>query len=54
VTSGTFAPTLQRSIAIAYVDLEYAAEQAAVSVDLSGISVAAKVVKLPFYKRPKT
>jgi aminomethyltransferase len=54
VTSGTFAPSLQRSIAIAYVDLEYAAEQAAVSVDLSGISVSAKVVKLPFYKRPKT
>ena len=53
VTSGTFAPTLQRSVAIAYVDVEYAAEQAAVSVDLGGASVAAKVVKLPFYKRAK-
>ena len=52
VTSGTFSPTLQKSIAMAYVDANHAAEGALLDIDLKGTANAAKVVKLPFYKRP--
>jgi aminomethyltransferase len=54
VTSGSFAPTLQRSIAMAYVDPTAAAEGTALQVDIRGDKVPARVVKLPFYQRPKT
>jgi aminomethyltransferase len=54
VTSGTFSPTLQKSIAMAYVGVEHAAEGTNVSVDLKGGMIPAKVVKLPFYKKPTT
>jgi aminomethyltransferase len=53
VTSGTLSPTLQKSIAMAYVDADRAAEGTALAVDLKGTVVPAKVVKMPFYKRPK-
>ncbi len=53
VTSGTFSPTLGRSIAMAYVDAAKAAENQAVEIDLRGSIAAAKVVPLPFYKRAK-
>jgi aminomethyltransferase len=52
VTSGTFGPTLQKSIAMAYVDAAHAAPGTLLSVDLKGTEAAAKVVKLPFYKKP--
>lgn len=52
VTSGTLSPTLQRSIALGYVDTNFAAESTPLSVDLKGQLNPAKVVKLPFYKRP--
>jgi aminomethyltransferase len=52
VTSGTFGPTLQKSIAMAYVDSNFAAEGTSLQVDLKGTLNPAKVVKLPFYKRP--
>lgn len=51
VTSGTFSPTLQRSIAMAYVDSAHAAEGSALEVDLRGSVVRARIVPLPFYKR---
>jgi aminomethyltransferase len=51
VTSGTFSPTLKRSIAMAFVDSSHAADGAGLSVDLRGASVDAKIVPLPFYKR---
>jgi aminomethyltransferase len=51
VTSGTFSPTLQASIAMAFVDTAHTAEGTALSADLKGTLCAAKVVKLPFYKR---
>jgi aminomethyltransferase len=52
VSSGTFSPTLQKSIAMAYVERNHAAEGTALAADLKGTLNPAKVVKLPFYKRP--
>ena len=52
VTSGTLSPTLGKSIAMAYVDASFAAEGTALEADLKGTANPAKVVKLPFYKRP--
>ena len=51
VTSGTFSPTLQKSIAMAFVDANHAAEGIQLTADLKGTPNPAKVVKLPFYKR---
>jgi aminomethyltransferase len=53
VTSGTFSPTLQKSIAMAYVDAAEAVEGNRLSADLKGSPIAAKVVRLPFYRRAK-
>jgi aminomethyltransferase len=53
VTSGTFSPTLGRSIAMAYVQRPWAEPGEQLSVELGGRPAAAVVVKLPFYKRPK-
>lgn len=52
VTSGTFGPTVQKSIAMAYVEAALAGEGTSVAVDLKGSINPARVVKLPFYKRP--
>ncbi|MBC8108324.1 MAG: glycine cleavage system aminomethyltransferase GcvT [Anaerolineae bacterium] len=53
VTSGTFGPTVQKSIAMAYVDANHAAHDTQVLIDLKGEMIPARVVKLPFYKRPQ-
>ncbi len=51
VCSGTFAPTLQKAIAMAYVDAARAAVGTKLDVDIRGKSEEARVVPLPFYKR---
>lgn len=51
VTSGTFSPTLQKSIAMAYVPTEFATIGTPLAVDVRGTLIAAQVVPLPFYKR---
>jgi aminomethyltransferase len=51
VTSGTLSPTLGKSIAMGYVDANLAGEGTELNVDLKGTPNAAKVVKMPFYKR---
>ncbi len=51
VTSGTFAPTLGRSLAMALVDAEHAAGPG-LAVDIRGHVEPATVVPIPFYKRP--
>lgn len=51
VTSGTFGPTVQKSIAMAYVDSALAAEGTSLDCDLKGTMNPAKVVKMPFYKK---
>jgi aminomethyltransferase len=53
VCSGTFAPTLQKAIAMAYVAPQFTAPATAVEVDIRGKSEPARVVPLPFYKRAK-
>ncbi len=52
VTSGTFAPTLEQSLAMALVDPPHAAEGGMLEVDVRGRRERAIVVPLPFYKRP--
>jgi aminomethyltransferase len=54
VTSGTFGPTVQKSIAMAFVDSPRAVEGATLAVDLRGETIPATVTKLPFYKRATT
>ncbi len=53
VTSGTLSPTLGKSIAMASVLAEASAEGTKLEVEVGGKRVAARVVKLPFYKRPR-
>jgi aminomethyltransferase len=53
VTSGTFTPTLQKALAMAYVEPARAAVGTRLEVDVRGKAEAAKVVALPFYRRPK-
>jgi aminomethyltransferase len=51
VTSGTFSPTLQKSIAMAYINKGAAAIGQAVEVDIRGKREAATITALPFYRR---
>ena len=53
VTSGTFAPTLQKPIAMAYVAAEHAGAGTPVEVDIRGRRTPAQIVSLPFYRRPR-
>jgi len=51
VTSGSFCPWLEKSLAMGYVPPAFANPGAAVEVDIRGARTAATVVPLPFYKR---
>ncbi len=51
VTSGTFSPTLEKSIAMGYVAGAHAALGTPVEVDVRGKRESAVIVKLPFYTR---
>ncbi len=51
VTSGTFSPTLQSSLAMAIVDPSAAGLDNPLAVDVRGHREPARVVKLPFYQR---
>jgi aminomethyltransferase len=53
VTSGTFAPTLQQSLAMALVTPEAPPLGTTLSVEIRGRREPAEVVPLPFYRRPK-
>ena len=53
VTSGSPAPFLKKNIAMAYLPVQYAALDEVVAVEIRGQLVKARVVPLPFYKRPK-
>jgi aminomethyltransferase len=53
VTSGSPGPFVKKNIALAYVPPTHTAIDTEVFVQCRGNSVRAKVVPLPFYKRPK-
>jgi aminomethyltransferase len=53
VTSGSYAPFLKKNIALAYVPPEFANVGSHVKVECRSQGVKAKVVPIPFYKRPK-
>ncbi len=53
VTSGTFSPTLQKPIAMAYVPPQHAEIGTELAVDIRGTAEPARVVKLPFYTRAR-
>ena len=53
-TSGTHCPFINKAAAMALVSKETAALGQVLHVDVRGRKLAAKVVALPFYKRPKT
>jgi aminomethyltransferase len=53
VTSGTFSPTFEKALGMAYVESAYAAPGTPIEIDVRGRALAAHVVKLPFYKRSR-
>ena len=53
VTSGSFAPWLEKSVAMGYVAPAHAAPGSPLLADVRGGTLAARVVPLPFYKRKK-
>jgi len=53
VTSGTYAPFLQKNIGLCYLPSARASVGTAFAVDVRGRHVAAQVVTTPFYKRPR-
>jgi len=53
VTSGTFSPTLNKAIGLAFVDTAAAIMDAEISIAIRDTMCPAKIVKMPFYKRQK-
>jgi aminomethyltransferase len=53
VTSGSFAPHLQKNIGLCYLPKERAAEGTPLEIEVRGRRVPASVVPTPFYKRPQ-
>jgi aminomethyltransferase len=53
VTSGAPSPTLGHPIAMAYVEERAADPGTVVAFDVRGRAEPARVVELPFYKRPR-
>lgn len=51
VTSGSFAPTLDKVVAMGFVRPEFSAEGTPLHVEVRGRQEPARVVKLPFYSR---
>ena len=54
VTSGTFSPTLQKPIAMAYVPPQHAETGTELAVDIRSSIEPARVVKMPFYTRSRS
>lgn len=54
VTSGSYSPTLGKSIAMGYVSSEFATPGLELQIDIRGSVQNATVVELPFYRRPTT
>ena len=53
VTSGTWSPTFEKALGMAYVPPEMAAPGTSLALDVRGKPLPAVVVELPFYRRPR-
>lgn len=53
VTSGSMAPFLEKNIGLTYLPAAHSAIGTPLGIEIRGASVAAEVVKTPFYKRAK-
>jgi aminomethyltransferase len=53
VTSGTWSPTFEKAIGMAYVPPEMAAPGTPLTLDVRGKPLPAAVVEIPFYRRPR-
>jgi aminomethyltransferase len=53
VTSGTFSPTLNKAIGLAFVDMTYSEPDTEMTIAIRDIISPANVVKIPFYKRER-
>ncbi len=53
ITSGSPSPFLKKNIAMAYVPADQSAVDTELAVEIRGQMVKARIVPLPFYKRPK-
>jgi len=53
VTSGTWSPTFEKALGMAYVPLALSAPGTPISLDVRGKALPATVVELPFYRRAK-
>ncbi|HSF41492.1 MAG TPA: glycine cleavage system aminomethyltransferase GcvT [Thermoanaerobaculia bacterium] len=53
VTSGTWSPTYEKALGLAYVPPEMASPGTAITVDVRGKGLPAVVVETPFYRRPR-
>ncbi|MGI6554989.1 MAG: glycine cleavage system aminomethyltransferase GcvT [Bacillota bacterium] len=51
ITSGTYAPTLDKNLGLAYVAVDYSEPGTDLFIDIRGRKVEARVVSIPFYKR---
>lgn len=53
VTSGTFTPTLQKAVGLAFVPILYSEPGTEIFIQIRDHHTRARVVRLPFYKRKK-
>jgi aminomethyltransferase len=53
VTSGTWSPTFEKALGLAYVPPDLAAPGTPLTLDVRGRQLAARVVETPFYRRAK-
>lgn len=53
VTSGTFSPTFEKALGMGYVPSELAAPGTELSIEVRKRLLDARVVEMPFYRRPK-
>jgi aminomethyltransferase len=54
VTSGTWSPTLEKALGLAYVPPEMVAVGTAIAIDVRGKALPAVVAEIPFYKKPRS
>ena len=51
ITSGTFGPSVEHSIAMGYVENQYATLNTKLFLEVRGKNIPANVCNLPFYKK---